>query len=735
MIDRIRKFSDTPSFTNAIKATLSTVIPVLLFAFLGKFEIGYTIALGALCTYYSDVPSRLNDKFKGVLATIFIIATTNLLFNIIYPYPWIFYPFLTLLIFFLSMLTVYGKRGIMTSFATLLAISLAFAHLKAGWEMLEQSALLFVGGLFYLAISLAFTYINPYRYVELQIAECIRLTAKYLKLRANLWNLDADRQAIIEKQLLLQVQVNEIHQNIREVLIGNYSGSTRENRRLLIAFLSLLEIQELSLSTSFDHDKLHKKFKDHPQVLLTYQNQAYDLSSSLRELAKRVKNQKRKKTKDILAIDLNLFEQVINEYSNTLGHIEASEGVFMLKTMFDYAEKQIEKIKIIQKAFSFNVTPAQMRGKDKDLDKFLTPQKYPLRTLIENLSFSSIFFRHAVRLTTTILLGLIIGHLLPFHNGYWIMLTIVVIMRPGYGLTKSRLSQRIFGTVLGGTIAFGILYFEHNIYILGLLTIICRLMGFSFSPINYKVAATFVTMYVVFLYGILTPNLENVFQYRIIDTIVGGILAFSATHFLWPSWEFFKTPIYIRNAIKANRRYLKEISMFYNQKGEVTMAYRLARKNAFIEVGNLMSSFQRMVQEPKSKQKNIQQIYRLTELNHTLLSSIASLGTYIQSHKTTSASKSFNVVIDAAIQNLENAIKVLNEEEISTTEHTSQNDLAVRFRELRNIRVAELKEGVSIDDKAFQVKMQEAQLVIEQLMWLINLSKNIFNTTKILADS
>jgi uncharacterized membrane protein YccC len=64
--------------------------------------------------------------------------------------------------------------------------------------------------------------------------------------------------------------------------------------------------------------------------------------------------------------------------------------------------------------------------------------------MIENLSFSSTVFRHSLRLTITILIGFIIGKALPFQNAYWIVLTIVVIMRQGYGLTKQRTFHRIF---------------------------------------------------------------------------------------------------------------------------------------------------------------------------------------------------------------------------------------------------------------------------------------------------
>jgi hypothetical protein len=68
------------------------------------------------------------------------------------------------------------------------------------------------GGLFYLLISVVFFYIRPHRYAELQIAQCIKLTSNYLKLRGDLWELNSDRKTITEKQLNLQVQLNTIHE-------------------------------------------------------------------------------------------------------------------------------------------------------------------------------------------------------------------------------------------------------------------------------------------------------------------------------------------------------------------------------------------------------------------------------------------------------------------------------------------------------------------------------------------
>ena len=732
MFERITKFTNSTSFFNASKITIASVVPVLILNFLGYFEIGFTIALGAFYTYPSDIPSSLSHKIKGLIVASFIVSGVNFLVNIAYPYPYIFYPFLVFLLFACSMISVYGQRATLVSFSALLSISLSFGHLHEGWEAVEYSGWIFIGGILYLIVSLVFHFVQPYKYVELEIAQGIKLTAKYLKLRGDLWNPEADREKIIEKQLGVQVDLNLIHEDLRKLLIGNQntSAATSQNRKMLLVFITLVEIQELALYTSFDHSKLHEKFAKHPDVLRTYQNVAYKLASTLKKLSKNVHNISVYVDKNDLKNELDAFEFAIFDYEKSLGEEEAAEGVLMLTNMLKYAKNQVGKIKTIQRAFSLAMQSFKLKDKDKELEKFLTPQYYPLRTLIENLTYSSSIFRHSLRLTITILIGFIIGKFLPFQNVYWILLTIVVIMRPGYGLTKERSYNRIFGTILGGLLAFGIVSVIQNHVALSIFSIICMLLGISFTQINYKISATFVTMYVVFIYGILTPNVVEVIQFRILDSLAGAILAFMANQFLWPAWEFINTPIHIENSIKANRNYLKEIADFYNKKGEVPTSYRLARKNAFVEVGNLMTSFQRMMQEPKSKQKTLPLVNKLVVLNHSILSALASLSTYIQSHQTTSASESFNYIIKTILSNLDNSISILRNEAVITDPFFDKEDVTLQFEELKRVNFKRLSSDDELDKETRQAKMQEAQMVIEQLIWMSNLAEKILKITK-----
>lgn len=64
------------------------------------------------------------------------------------------------------------------------------------------------------------------------------------------------------------------------------------------------------------------------------------------------------------------------------------------------------------------------------------------------------------------------------------LLTIIVILRPSYGLTKTRSKDRIIGTLLGGAIAVGLVYLIQNPYVYGVLGVACLIIAFSMVQKN-----------------------------------------------------------------------------------------------------------------------------------------------------------------------------------------------------------------------------------------------------------
>src|SRR5690606_11910183 len=140
---------------------------------------------------------------------------------------------------------------------------------------------------------------------------------------------------------------------------------------------------------------------------------------------------------------------------------------------------------------------------------------------------------------------------------------------------------------------------------------------------------------------LLDPNIWKVVQFRIVDTLIGASLATLGILFLWPSWEILGIKPIISKSIKANQDFLKTIVIFYEHKGKLPNSYKVARKEAFLASANLSAAFQRMAQEPRFKQSNLDKFFELVSLNHTFLSSLTSLGPFMRNQPTTEASIDF----------------------------------------------------------------------------------------------
>jgi uncharacterized membrane protein YccC len=176
----------------------------------------------------------------------------------------------------------------------------------------------------------------------------------------------------------------------------------------------------------------------------------------------------------------------------------------------------------------------------------------------------------------------------------------------------------------------------------------------------------------------------------------------------------------IEKSVEANKDFLHKITEYYQQKGNIPTSYNIARKEAFLETSNLNSAFQRMAQEPKSKQKNITIIYELLVLNHTFLASLASLSTYIKHHKPTEASKPFKMATEEIEKKLGMVLLCLKERECEVAKESPANDLL--FEELLpTFNSFEIKNVASADQETERA-LQETHLIWEQLQWLFSIS-------------
>lgn len=728
------QFLRSTAFSKAILIGIAITVPIVLGIWLDHFEIGLALCFGAFWSSPSDVSGSYRHKKIGILFSAVLVMVVSFNGGYLKLPVWILVPVLGLLTFGIAYISVYGFRASLISFSGLLALVLSFAHDPQELQVYQYALLIGVGGLWYLLLAMLWHHLNPKGQTEEVLTETYTLTADFLETRGKLVGPQPDRKALQAKLHELQGELISNHETLRDILIMSRKTSGRsvyENKRLLV-FVKLVEILETAIANPVNYAKMDALLIKHPTYVESFQNLIFGISDQLREIAEAGTNKRKfPENKNLAACLQKIRMEVAELKKDSLD--KNLEGFLMLQNLLEYWEKQFDNLKNIKWILG-NSNTDELEFIDKNAAKhFIAPQDYDPKVLLRNFSFKSTIFKHALRLSVTVMIGYIVGILFDFQNPYWILLTIIVILRPSYGLTKTRSKDRIIGTLIGGAIATGVVFLVQNPYFFGVLGISTMVIALSMVQKNYKTSATFITLSVIFIYAIIRPDVLTVIQYRILDTVIGAALAFLATLWLWPAWGFLEIRQSIETSVGANKKFLCRISDYYTQKGKVPTSYRVARKEAFLQTSNLSATFQRMAQEPRSKQKNLDEIYELVVLNHTFLSALASLSTYIQYHSTTEASERFQTAIDGIDRNLGHILDSLQNLEIQKESFIEKDNL--NFNEYLSQFHSEKQEIKKAASPLTERNLQEAHLILEQLRWLFSTSRKMLSlTTKITFD-
>lgn len=736
MTESIIRFFKSADFYKAFVLTVAILIVLVISLRLGHLEIGLSLTMGMFICAPANVPGSNRHRIIGILTATLVGMVATIIISFAAISLWLLIPALGVLVFLISFISVYGFRASLVSFSGLLAIILSFAHPQTGTDIFVHAGLIGLGGLWYLIFSHLSHLLIHKKHTEQLMAECMALTAQYLKTWGELTLEKEDKDALQKQLFVLQTDINTKHETLREILLSSRrsSGQSNFSRRQVLIFIELIDILELAIANLTNLHKIHEVFEKHPDAIKPFINLIIEMSFQLDYLSKVIGDNKPLIVNKSIDTLLQQAEQSIGNYKEVIKSPEARDEVLLLQNSYVYLEKQAQKIEVIQKVMNNLFEKDQLWLRNKDSAKFITQQDYDWKTFTESLNFKSPIFKHSLRLTITVLVGFAIGVAFSFQNSYWILLTIIVILRPGYGLTKQRSKHRIYGTLIGATIAVGVVFITQNPNVYGVLATVTFMLAFSLVQKNYKYSAIFITLNIVFVYALIKPDAFNVIQFRVLDTLTGAALAIIANLFFWPSWEFLNIQTFIGETIDANRLYLKEIDSYYHHKNNADPSYKLSRKKAFLAIGNLNAAFQRMTQEPKSRQKDMAKIYEIVVLNHTFLSLAASLGTYIRHHKTTEASRHFETYISSICGNLEMAFNLLNKKEISDEPPKGKLKEARKYLDDKYGQLAEQytmeTSGGGQEKSVMPLYLQEIKLISDQLKWLYTISENLKNVVR-----
>ncbi|WP_282132788.1 FUSC family protein [Cellulophaga baltica] len=729
-------FLKSSNFYKGVLQTVAVITPLIIFNFFGHISYAIPIAIGVFLNIPGNIPGTLRRKIYSTLISIVLTMAVTLIVSYAKQNFAVLLLTIAILSFFISLISAYGFRGSLIAFCGLLAIVLSLVSRNTTIGIWTYVGLIGIGGLWFLLVLCLSHWIAPKKDEDQLLSETLRITGSYLKVRGKLLIEKEKRDQLLIKTLKLQTELNEKHEILRELLLSERKqiGRSHFDEKRVLIFISLIDILELALANTLDYSKIDVIFKDR-SVLKEFKTLNTTMGNHLQVLSKILMNKKKVQNKNELLDGLAVIEKTIQNYIASVELPAGREGIITLRNLQDYQQQQVTKIRAIRRVMN-NVTKDKISFKDKEATQFITTQEYSLQIIAQHFTFKSPIFRHALRLTIAIVFGFTFGTLIGIKNPYWIVLTLIVLMRPSYGLTKERAINRIIGTIIGALFALVIIFITSNTMVYMALAAVSLVIAFSLIQQSYRSAAAFITINVIFVYALLEPNSLVVVKFRVLDTFIGASLAVIANYTLWPSWEFMNLSPVIINSIQKNKAYLAAVSKIYHTKEIKNLDYKVARKEAFLAISNLNAAFQRMTQDPKSKQKEMQLIYEFVSLNNTFLSALASMGSFIQNHTTTASSENFDAFISHIENQLENAETLLSENKTAVIkEHkkieTAEEALKSSFTTLSNQRDQQIKEGQHKIDLEMRLQLQEAHLVTNQLTWLKGLSEDIYrNSTK-----
>lgn len=226
--------------------------------------------------------------------------------------------------------------------------------------------------------------------------------------------------------------------------------------------------------------------------------------------------------------------------------------------------------------------------------------------------------RYAARLAALMMLGVGVYRGWGVPRGYWLPLTIVIVLQPDYGSTRRRAGQRLFGTLAGGALAAAVLWLRFPAAALNAalaVSIFCFAVSLRRS---YTTAVFFITlMLALLLRSGATPTAQLVAE-RLACTVAGGLLALLAALLFWPAWERSRFPPLLAQALRAGHDYLATVTGHLVAGGAYDDAVIAAKRRAETANSAVFTSLQRMYGDPENQRERIEQDAALANGNQRL---------------------------------------------------------------------------------------------------------------------
>ena len=319
---------------------------------------------------------------------------------------------------------------------------------------------------------------------------------------------------------------------------------------------------------------------------------------------------------------------------------------------------------------SLRALARNLDGMQKVIRSALWPEQYPLpqadtslldrgpRNLAEawarirrQFSASSVLLRHGLRLAVALMVAFVWMTLSGDEHGFWILLTIVFVCRPHYGDTLRRLGQRVGGTVLGLMVGWALLKLFPGVLLQSVFTVAAGVVFVAARQTRYTLASGAITILVLLAFNQVGNGFDLILP-RLLDTLIGALIAGLTVWLVLPSWQSRQLPRLAAQLLRSQADYLREIARQYQSGKREHLDYRLARRNAHNADAALSGALREVFDEPAYLRRHGAAGMRFMVQAHTLLNYLSALG----AHRLEDQAQDFAPDVAQAVELLLNAL-------------------------------------------------------------------------------
>lgn len=634
-----KEFITSEDTESAFRFLVGAALPLIVATSLGNSELGIFMLLGSTFVFGIDIPIALPKKFGYMVLSGVLSALIFVVFTQVRDFPLLNAILLLVMLFVLNFLAPFSPNfsivALLLNLSVMIGLSMA-STIPTLADALHKGGYLLLGSAWYTLYALLLHPLQRPRQLRRRLQNCLRLTADYFAGQSALFDPTVSRTETLLALSRQQSDVVEAHQQIREVLLREPMNITNPETfmgRATYFLANLVDLVELATASVWSLQAV----PDHPEEegavpLLRTLNEY--IVSQLRQLEVWIEDEDQGMKTETHDEKAEGTLRQLNAYLDAMkarvpSGQESADEYRQLRRMQRYIEQQLLLVGnmrdvVARRSVRLDLATDRIR-------QFAIHDTIGWDYLRSHLTFQSGFFRYALRMAITAVGAYYLALVLGFEYPSWALLTVLVILKPGFSLSKARLAHRVYGTIVGVVVGLGLYYlFQPGPGVSMAIFLGAQFFAFCFVKKQYAITTGFFTLFILFFYSYLHRGIMDAAFYRLLDTVLAAGLCWLSIRFVFPYWEMQNLPTVVKKALQANRTLLKNV-LDQVEAGTLALTnYKLDRKEAFLKMDDLLNSYRLAQIESPAQTEVLTRVQRISLLIHLQLSLIISLGLFLK---------------------------------------------------------------------------------------------------------